>query len=568
MTHLPVPDLDQTLQRYLDVVAPLLSAEEFQNTRRVVDEFAAGDGPACQEALLAYAKKENGDGNSWLSTTWLLGYLTGREPLPLLSNVGFQITWPSEKSGIARAADLAHRMGQVHLAYLRGEIGEQKDARGQLLCMRQWQYLAGGLRHPQPDQDEVRPGRAEAEDREIVVLDDGCAYAVRLSDSNGQIRPVRSLESELEQIHAAPRPDAAPFPAWSYLGSERASSYLHLLEDPENAAVYQRLTDALFVLTLTDETGDTEAHLRRSAFGYGQTWAYKPASYLVNLADDYVGMHVEHSTVDGATLQTAVGLAQQATSADQGAGGNDDDAAAPEALTWVMPQDERSRLAGDIDWYEKQAQPYQVSTVTVDAMPTPAVAGLRLSHDACQQIIMLFGQLRTYGHLRSTYEAVDMREFTAGRTETLRPNSTPAVELAQALMTGSATRAQLEAALAEHRQRVKWCKTGQGVDRHLFGLRVQADGLGLQPALFADVAYRRLTTDFLSTSSLGGADQFARYTFAPTSGEGIGIGYSPLPAHYEFFCSYHQERCEGIDAFAEALAEGAHALSQLISSLR
>lgn len=563
MTHLPVPDLHQTLQRYLDVVAPLLDEDELATTRSSVEDFARSDGPACQEALLAYAQAENANGSSWLTKAWLSGYLVGREPLPLLSNVGFQITWPSDKTGIERAADLAHRMGQVHLAHLRGEIREQTTPRGQVLSMSQWQYLAGGLRHPRPGEDEIRSGRTEAADREIVVLHDGHAFAVRISDNNGRVRSLASLQRDLEHVYAVESPDAPPFSAWSYLGSERAASYQHLLDDPENAKVYERLTHALFVLTLTHETGDTEAHLRRSAFGYGQTWAYKPASYLVNLADNFVGMHVEHSTVDGATLQAAVGLAQLADSS--GEQERDQTDAQPEPMTWSMPDEERDRLNADLDWYNEQSRPYQARTVTVPAMPSGP--GVRISHDACQQFIMLFAQLRTYGKLRSTYEAVDMRTFTAGRTETLRPNSAGAVDLAQGLIAGEATFEQLQAAFAEHRQRVKWCKTGHGIDRHLLGLQLQADRLGLQPALYADEGYRRLTSDFLSTSSLGGADQFARYTFAPTSKSGIGIGYSPLPAHYEFFCSYNDVRCEEIDAFAQALTDGAEALSQLISSI-
>lgn len=566
MTHLPVPDLHQTLQGYLDVVAPLLDEDELATTRSTVEDFARDDGPACQEALLAHAEAKNAHGDSWLTEDWLSGYLTGRDPLPLLSNVGFQITWPSDLTGIERAADLAHRMGQVHLAQLRGEICELTSPRGQVLCTSQWKYLAGGLRHPRPEEDEVHPGRGEAANREIVVLHDGHAFAVRISDSKGQIRSLASLQRDLEHVCAAESTDAPPFAAWSYLGSERAATYEHLLDDPENAKVYERLTHALFVLGLSHETADTEAHLRRSAFGYGQTWAYKPASYLVNLADDFVGMHVEHSTVDGATLQSAIALAQLNHSSDDAEGEEDEDAdAQPEPLTWSMPEEERDRLMADIDWYNEQARPYQVRIMTVPAMPS--VPGVRISHDACQQFIMLFAQLRTYGKVRSTYEAVDMRAFTAGRTETLRPNSAAAVDLARGLLRGEATIEQLQAAFEAHRQRVKLCKTGHGIDRHLLGLSLQADRLGLQPAVFADEAYRRLTTDFLSTSSLGGADQFARYTFAPTSPRGIGIGYSPLPGEYEFFYSYHDVRCEGIDAFAQALTDGAEALRQLIDQI-
>ena len=85
VTHLPVPALHQTLSGYLSTLRPLLTDAEYASTEAAVREFAAGDGPACQDALLDFAAREDAEGRSWLSDAWLDAYLAGRTPLPLTS---------------------------------------------------------------------------------------------------------------------------------------------------------------------------------------------------------------------------------------------------------------------------------------------------------------------------------------------------------------------------------------------------------------------------------------------------------------------------------------------------
>lgn len=125
---LPVPPLTQTLDRYLEAVRPISTDAEFEATRQAVAAFAAGSGPACQTALEEYAAAQAEAGSSWLAPAWLESYLTTREPLPLVSNVGWLIHWPGEATGIARAADFLHRIAAVHLAYCRGELPRRSPA--------------------------------------------------------------------------------------------------------------------------------------------------------------------------------------------------------------------------------------------------------------------------------------------------------------------------------------------------------------------------------------------------------------------------------------------------------
>ena len=178
MNYLPVPPLAQTMARYLEIVRPLLSRAEFSTTAQAVADFEERDGRACQRELIDFSHQQNDAGGSWLSDAWLASYLLSRGPLPLTSNVGFQLAWPlspltaatsvaatSQASDIAGAteagsggldwaAGVVQQLAESHLRYLRGDITSDINARGVPLCMQQWRYLAGGVRRPGLASDE------------------------------------------------------------------------------------------------------------------------------------------------------------------------------------------------------------------------------------------------------------------------------------------------------------------------------------------------------------------------------------------------------------------------------
>lgn len=84
LPHYPVPPLQDTLQKYLRSVRPLLNDEEFRRSEQVVGEFA-GEGSKLHAMLSARAaEREN-----WLSEWWLkYAYLGFRAPVVINSNPG------------------------------------------------------------------------------------------------------------------------------------------------------------------------------------------------------------------------------------------------------------------------------------------------------------------------------------------------------------------------------------------------------------------------------------------------------------------------------------------------
>lgn len=576
MQYLPVPELGPTLDRYLEAVQPLLQEAEFARTHAAVEQFRSGDGPRCQHDLLRFAEQENAAGRSWLSQAWLASYLVLRTSLPQTSSATLQICLPVGGEGLDRAAAVVHRLARVHLAHLRGDLPPETTARGEPVCGLQRGVLAGGLRHPLPEVDEMREGRPGAGDREIGVLVGDRYVAMQISDADGRVLPRAALRRGLERAAAAAAQAEPGFSTVSGLGSEAAAPLLaRLLTDEANAAVYERLTHALFLVDLLQTPGDTLEHLERLAFGSGATWAYKTLTYQIGLLDDFLAVHLEHTPVDGGTVRDIITRAQELEDLEDTE--NLDDTEQPEQrereddlrvepLSWNLTTELRERISREAQAVAQRAGQLHLRVV---AVPAPVTDHLpyRVSDDAAQQWIFLYAQLATYGRVRSTYESVDMRHVQAGRTECLRPNNPAAVALVRALLAGEATQQQVDAALDAHKDWVRACKTGQGIDRHLLGLRLAAARLGLTPQIFADPAMARLATDLLSTTSLGDQAQVVRVGFAPTSVGGIGVNYSLVPGGYEFLLSHDDAATERFEEFVANLYAGAQAVRELLDRL-
>uniref|UniRef100_UPI0025BBF9EA choline/carnitine O-acyltransferase n=1 Tax=Brevibacterium sp. TaxID=1701 RepID=UPI0025BBF9EA len=356
-----------------------------------------------------------------------------------------------------------------------------------------------------------------------------------------------------------------------------------------------------------DETAAADA-LRSALTDRRAAWVRKPLSYLMDLHAGTVIVNVEHTVVDGGSLVDAVTRMQEHAAAqvpeastpaspgtpppnlqaspnaatDPNAATAPDLPANPDAravaeiparsntpaeLRWNLTAGLQAALTAALTDLGQRAEDLRVAVVRV---PRPAAdeQARPYSSDALQQLIMASAQVLTYGRVRGVYESVDMRAFQDGRTECLRPVTPEAVTFARRLCDSQARLEDLEAALDAHRAWVKACKSGNGFDRHLAGLRMMAARQGgtVDPFL-TSFALARMRTDFLSTTSLGTPAQVVRYAFAPTVEDGFGIAYTQRAQDYEFCVSWHAGSAEAPDAFLTNIPRAAALLRDFLRTL-
>lgn len=578
---LPLPSLESTVTALVSAARAIAPADVVNTTRTAGSAFLQNSGPEIQAELEKFAATEQEAGRSWFSAEWLRGYLSTRTSLLHSTNVSFQINqgFLPSTPGVGRAAEFIYRAATIHLDQTRGATPQETDARGNPTTMDQWECFDGGIRHPQPALDTIHRADLGDRDREIGVFWSGHLFAVPVTDHDGALRDVDYLAASINAIihpdddkseSRERTPNGLDFSVPSAVGSETLAPILErALKQPHNQHTYRRLTNLLFTVTLTNEVRDDADHLRRSAFEPGHSWAYKPISYEVSLVDSWLSLNVEHSTVDGATLVTAIRRMHDITiptSASQ------ETTTPPEELTWEWPDTDISTLK---EATSDVSRGFADIATHIVAVPHPPADQLpfRISADAAQQLILTITQLLTYGRARGVYEAVDMREYRAGRTECLRAATPQAVKFASLLLSGKATRRDLDDVLSAHRAWVKAWKRGDGIDRHLLGLRftaaaMEAEGRKLTGMEFlTDPGVAAATYDFLSTTSIGGADYFVRYAFVPSVPEGFGISYTPQPESFEYCVTWHPSRADQPDDFLHALPHASDLLWSFVTSL-
>lgn len=560
---LEVPPLDGTLDAYQHALAAVLDGPELEHALAVVENFRTGSGPKLDAALRERAETRAAHGTNWLHDEWYSGYLTVREPLTLSTNVAFQLALPLESSpsghvpaGLDRAVEFIRRAATVHLQVASGNIPEDVDARGNRITLNQWFVYAVSTRLPLGDEDQIFRSRLDEKNREIGVFINGRLFAVPLTDSAGALVSAEALRAALEAIQAtATEPAAIDFNAPSLLGSGVLEDLLpNMLEQGGNHLVYDRLGDMLFTVELLNDRGETDAQrMREATFTPRGAWVYKPLSYQVSLHDDWTAVNVEHSCIDGATLLTAMQRIQ--TTEVPSVGSTELTQLEAEELVWTLDEGTAAEIRTHADAYAERASKFTVQIITAPHRP-PADVPFKFSRDAAAQLTMAIAQQLTYGRIRAVYEAVDMREYRAGRTECLRAATPEAAAFAQKLVAGTATHDDLVAAANAHRSWVKRCKSGNGFDRHI---QMMATIDGNDP-FFTDDAVLAVRRDFLSTTSVGAPQQIVRYSFAPTVPEGFGISYTPLPEATELCVSWNIDTAEKPEEFTANLVKAAEML--------
>ena len=189
-----------------------------------------------------------------------------------------------------------------------------------------------------------------------------------------------------------------------------------------------------------------------------------------------------------------------------------------------------------------------------------------VSQDALMQFLLQYAQLTTYGSVRNTYEAVDVSHFKNGRTECVRPVSNESLVFVSTLLQEKPSREALDAALAEHKARIKASKLGQGANRHLLGLKLMAAKTNSQPVFFKDEGYETFTTDFLSTSTVSDNSTVVNFAFAPTSVGGLGINYTITPEGWLYTVSHTKNQQQKVNVFLEALKVGGQHLLEFLNA--
>lgn len=250
LAKLPIPPLNDTIERYLEAVRPLETPREYEDTRAAARAFVEKQGPELQERLLQYASTRS----SYIEQFWYDSYLNYDNPVVLNLNPFFLLEddpTPSRDNQVNRAASLAIST----LAFVRAVRREELPpdmVRNKPLCMYQYSRIFGTARISTANGCIMQ---SDASSKHIVVMARSQFYWFDVLDDNSDLV---MTEKDLAQNFATIINDAQNTPV-----TEAAKGAVGVLT-AENRRIWASLRELLTRDPLDDVAEDGPATVNSS----------------------------------------------------------------------------------------------------------------------------------------------------------------------------------------------------------------------------------------------------------------------------------------------------------------
>mmetsp|Transcript_38663 Transcript_38663/g.93477 ORF Transcript_38663/g.93477 Transcript_38663/m.93477 type:complete len:811 (-) Transcript_38663:205-2637(-) len=339
---LPIPSLEETLNKFLRHLEPLQSKDEHEHSKEAVLNFLQNDGPRLQKLLVDYDKRKRASGEigSYVEEFWNESYLAPDSSVVLNLNPFFVLEDspdPKIANDPIRRASLLCFTALKMVSQLRLETLRPDQFRGKALCMDQFRALFATARIPAKSQTDTI--RTWPDSRHVAVL---CCSQIYIFEALWEDGHLAVDEGDIVDILGAIHNDAKE--ADPYQASKSAIGLLTSLgrnpwadardrirkTSTRNEEALELVDSALFVLVLDDyipknkhDAASNMLHgsyeLRERALdddsddlviSYNDKEQFQAGSccnrwydklQIIVCGDGTAGINFEHSAVDGHT---------------------------------------------------------------------------------------------------------------------------------------------------------------------------------------------------------------------------------------------------------------------------
>ncbi|MFP5272837.1 choline/carnitine O-acyltransferase [Coleofasciculus sp.] len=506
LPKLPLPRIEDTLERYLEIVAPLLSDAELAQTKAAAMDFQQGSGPVLQKQLEMIDRSTN---TSYLHEFTLNSRLENRLSIPFCQGNAILVSpvLTTEKYSCTRfAATVISHVLKFYLKVKRRELEPDRDIYQKNkppLCMAQYENLFGVSRIPGIKRDSLQRTKNP---EHIVVIRRNVFYALKLIEGE-ELPTWDAIAQQLDWILENTLAGAPPIGALTTLNRIPWAinrSYMSTLSQ-ENAHSLDLLDSALFVVCL-DETipTDTEAVLRNALYGDGRNRWFDKSIQLIFTASNQLAIHCEHTGLDGYTVSRLIGEVYQDlqhpsvplldTAFIQ--------LQPPTQLQWTLDRELQEAIEQASTTAEHLIAQDSIRVLIFKEFGSDFIRQHGLIPDAVVALSLQLAHFRLCGELISTRTMVHTRSFRYGRVESAFAVTPEFVELIRAFSEVTSDEVRyltLKRAVMAYVWRLFDCKQGEGVYRHLWTLHTLARYQGdVLPDIFLGKAY----TEFFSKSGI------------------------------------------------------------------
>ncbi|CAD6187515.1 unnamed protein product [Caenorhabditis auriculariae] len=555
LPRLPVPQPAKTLKHFLEFANAIESPKEFEETKKVVAEFAGNELPKLQQLLEQRAKEHQ----NWLTPWWLnVAYLMARTPLPVVTSPG--VMFPKfDFDGLDGQLEHAAKITQAAVNfYLLASSGNlPPDMAGNVpFDMSQYNYLFGTTRIPRKSADIIKYGCDYGHTlQHIVVMRHGHVFRVKVLDDQKQPLSVSDIRKQLEQVVSqSEKEQSDPVGIISSDNRDKwATSYEILKENDSNKKNLEKIESALFALCLDKPSeplpGYTERdeQSRQSLHGGGSKsnstnrWFDKTIQFVIG-SNGYCGMTYEHTPAEGPPVATMMDFIcdkfDQAAFTDSGSAGSLD----VERLDFNLDENVKTQIKKSSKKMDYVAQDLDVVAYTFKVYGKNLPKTAKVSPDSFIQLAFQLAFYRIHSSFPPTYETATLRKFVDGRTENIRSPNLAAVSFVKKMTSTPPAPIQdtfeaLQHAANAHKKYTVDCMNAAGMDRHLLAWKLLASENNLPtPLLYGTHAYQQLMHFQVSTSQVP-TRHFIQMCFGPSAPDCYGVCYNPQEKELHFCIS-------------------------------
>lgn len=599
---LPLPDVQDTVTRYLESMEPILPADEFAQLQQMAQRFETHEAPKLQR----YLKLKRLTSVNYISDWWLdFVYLRGRDSIMINSNFyGLSV---AAKPMSTRQASRAAYMIHTYLR-LRAEVELEKMPPTMIqnlvpICMDQYTRIFSLTRIPNREQDRLVKYEWN-QSRHVVVQHKGKYYKLRCySEATGKLLSPLQLEAAIEGILDDPElasegeQKLGALTAWNRTKWAETRDEFFLMNKANRVAL-ETIESAVFFVSLDTEFAEDDFDFTKQGrlymHGNGcDRWFDKSFCLMVG-GNGYVAVNGEHSFADAPALGHILDcfvareineqpyddtgrLKPDAKFAERIAR-NKGKLYNAERIHFLISRPLLERIREAAHSAQLQIDDLDLRVTQFKAFGKGVIKKAKCSPDAFIQMALQLAFFRDQGKFVQTYESAMTRLYRNGRTETIRSCSAESCAFVRAMEAGKSKEECIEllrTACEKHVQTSSDAMRGKGVDRHLFGLYVVSVGTNTDSPFLKAVmgrGWKLSTSQVPQRQSLDwkvkdDGDRYPRPSggFGPVADDGYGVSYVISGETSFFFHVSSKKSCHTTDSqrMTQAIFTALHDMAEI-----
>uniref|UniRef100_A0A3Q3SPB8 Carnitine O-acetyltransferase a n=1 Tax=Mastacembelus armatus TaxID=205130 RepID=A0A3Q3SPB8_9TELE len=440
---LPVPPLQQTCDRYITALEPIMEVDELKHTRELMEEFQkpGGVGERLQKGL----EKRASNTKNWLSEWWVqVAYLDYRMPVVIHSSPGL----------VLPRMDYSDKQGQIRFAakliagvldfktMIDNETLPVEYLGGKPLCMNQYYEVLSSCRIPGLKRDTVvNHAKSSPPPKHITVVHNFQFFVLDVYNSNGSPLTADQLCVQLNRIYSSSlQTNIEPVGILTTLHRDSwGKAHISLIKDQTNKESVLAIQRSIFTLCLdgampqvSDATHHSCAAIQMlhgggSQWNSGNRWFDKTLQFIVG-EDGMCGANYEHAPAEGPPIVALIDHVVEYTRKPETAQSPKVPLPMPQKLHFNITPEIKKDIEEAKHSMNKLAQDLDMRVMVFSHFGKNLPKAHKISPDAFIQMALQLAYYRCC----STYESASLRMFRLGRTDTIRSASSASAAFVKA----------------------------------------------------------------------------------------------------------------------------------------